>query len=106
MRYPAFVRAAALVLPAFFLSGGVIAQTTQPQPVTMTDTAPLPASERDSLGAVIMMDSPVLAQRAAMLQATARAPDTRSMGAGPAELLNRAILKEGAKKKALEQAPK
>ena len=99
MRYPTFVRAAALVLPAFFLCGGAIAQS-QPQSPTMTDTAPLPATERDSLGAVIMMDSPVLAQREAMLQADARAPDTRTMGAGPAELLHRAILKEDAKRKA------
>jgi hypothetical protein len=106
MRYPAFVSAAALVLPALFLSGGAVAQTTQPQPATMTDTAPLPASERESLGAVIIMDSPVLAQREAMLQAAARAPDTRTMGAGPAELLNRAISKEDAKKKPLEKTPK
>ena len=94
MRYPAFLRAAALVLPAAFLGNAVLAQTTQPQPATMTDTAPLPASERDSLGAVIMMDQPVLAQREAMQQAAARAPDTRTMGAGPNRLLNRSLTKD------------
>ena len=107
MRYPAFVRAAALVLPIAFLCGGATAQTTQPQPITMTDTAPLPAGERDSLGAVIMMDSPVLAQREAMSQAAARAPDTRSMGAGPARLLNRSLMKnEIEQQKAQEKTPK
>ena len=90
MRYPAFVRAAALALPAALLfSGAVQAQTpapTQPQPTTMTDTAPLPAQERTSVGAVILMDQPVLAQRAQMEQLQARAPvvDTSAMGAGPA----------------------
>lgn len=98
MRYPAFVRAAALALPAALLfSGAVLAQTstpTQPQPTTMSDAAPLPAQERTSTGAVILMDEPVLAQRQAMEQAMARAPDTRSMGAGPARLTTRPLTQE------------
>jgi len=98
MRYPAFVRAAALALPAaLFFSGAVQAQTpapTQPQPTTMSDAAPLPAQERTSSGAVILMDEPVLAQREQMDQALARAPDTRSMGAGPARLASRPLTKE------------
>ena len=99
MRYPAFVRAAALVLQsALFFGGAVQAQTpapTQPEPLTMTDTAPSPAQERTSVGAVILMNEPVLAQRGAMEQAMARAPDTRTMGAGPAQVLQqRQLTKE------------
>jgi hypothetical protein len=85
MKYQAFVRAAAGALAAAALCTGALAQT---QPATMIDTAPTPAHDRGSLGAVIMMDQPVLAQREAMLQAQERsAVDTRSMGAGPARVL-------------------
>lgn len=96
MRYQAFVRAAATVLStALFASGAAVAQTRQPQPATMTDTAPLPAGERGSVGAVILMDEPVLAQREMMMQAQDRsAVDTRSMGAGPARLLRGLAAKE------------
>jgi hypothetical protein len=88
MRYQAFVRAAAGVLAtASLATGAVFAQTTQPQPQTMIDTAPNPAQERASVGAVILMDQPVLAQREAMLAAQERsAIDTRALGAGPARL--------------------
>ena len=85
MRYQAFVRAAAGVLSTAFLAGAAIAQV---QPRTMTDTAPLPPGDRSSVGAVILMDEPVLAQREALLQAQERTSvDTRTMGAGPARLL-------------------
>lgn len=89
MRYQDFVRAAAGVLAAALLAGGAAyAQSKQIDPPTMTDTAPTPAHDRSSLGAVIMMDQPVLAQREAMLAAQERsAVDTRSMGAGPARIL-------------------
>lgn len=90
MRYQAFVRAAAAVLStAFVVAGGaVLAQSTQPEPAIMTDTAPLPASDRSSMGAIILMDEPVLAQREALQQAMERSEiDTRSMGAGPARLI-------------------
>jgi hypothetical protein len=89
MRYQTFARAAAGVLATGLIGiGAALAQTTQPQPVTMTDTAPTPASERNSLGAVIMMDQPVLAQREQMQQAQERSGiDTRNMGAGPARIL-------------------
>ena len=100
MKYSAFVRAAAAVLSTALLSSGaVLAQATQPQPLTMTDTAPLPASERESVGAVILMDEPVLAQREAMQQAAARAPDTRAMGAGPARVLQKQLTEPLDKKK-------
>ncbi|MDB5900567.1 MAG: hypothetical protein JWP22_3568 [Ramlibacter sp.] len=85
MQYQDLARVAAGVLAAAALSGGALAQT---QPPTMTDTAPTPAHDRASVGAVIMLDQPVLAQREQMLQAQERsAVDTRSMGAGPARVL-------------------
>src|SRR4051812_27069489 len=86
MQYPSLMRVAALLLPAALFTGGVCAQATQPQPNTMVDTAPLPAQDRASIGTVIMMDQPVLAQREAMAQVQARAPDTTALGAGPASL--------------------
>jgi hypothetical protein len=86
MKYQAFARAAAGALAAAALSGAALAQT-QPQPLTMTDTAPTPASDRSSVGAVILMDQPVLAQREALQAAQERsAIDTRAMGAGPARV--------------------
>jgi hypothetical protein len=96
MRTQDFVRVAAGVLAtALFTAGAAQAQETQPQPLTMTDTAPSPPSERESTGAVIMMDQPVLAQRAALLAAQERsAVDTRSMGAGPARVLRDVMTQE------------
>ena len=103
MTYQDFVRAAAGVLAGALLAGGAVAQT---QPITMTDTAPTPAQERNSLGAVIMMDEPVLAQREAMQQAQERSGiDTRTMGAGPNRIMRRAISREELEfQKALEAA--
>jgi len=90
-----FVRAAAGVLAGALLTGGAIAQTKQPEPVTMTDTAPNPASDRGSVGAVILIDQPVLAQREALQQSQARsAADTRAMGAGPNRIMQRALTKD------------
>lgn len=93
MRYQAFVRAVAGALAtAAFTTGAVFAQgpsTTPavPQPATMTDTAPMPAHDRSSVGAVILMDEPVLAQREMLMQAQERTSvDTRAMGAGPSRL--------------------
>jgi len=97
MRYQAFVRAAAGVLStALIAAGAVHAQDNkQPDPVVMTDTAPLPAHDRNSLGAVILMDEPVLAQREALLQAQERTGvDTRTMGAGPARVLREVFTRE------------
>ncbi len=92
MKYQDFVRAAAGVLAGALLAGGAIAQT---QPITMTDTAPTPAHDRSSVGAVILMDEPVLAQREAMQEALARsAVDTTTMGAGPNRIMRRAISRE------------
>lgn len=96
MRYQAFGRAAAAVLSTALLSTAALAQAQAP---TLTDTAPLPATERDSLGAVIIMNEPVLAQREAMQQAQERAVDTRTMGAGAARVLQRALTGNDIKQK-------
>ena len=107
MNNKAFVRAAAGALAAAALSGVAFAQSqsqSQPQPLTMTDTAPAPASERSSMGAVILMDQPVLAQRASMQAVRERsAIDTRAMGAGPARVLRDVQVEQG---RATEPAPK
>lgn len=108
MRYQAFVRAAAGVLStALFAAGAAHAQDAkQPEPHVMTDTAPLPAHERSSTGAIILMDKPVLAQREAMEEAQARTEvDTRTMGAGPAKVLRDVFTKEELEnRRALEAA--
>jgi hypothetical protein len=108
MRYQAFVRAAATVLSTALLAGTAFAQSSAPTPRTMTDTAPLPASERGSVGAVIMMDEPVLAQREMMLQAQERSGvDTRTMGAGPARILRSQDTREAVRlQRALDAADK
>lgn len=96
MTYQVFVRAVAGALAAAALSGAAFAESQQPQPVTMTDTAPLPAGDRSSVGAVILMDQPVLAQRDAMLAVKERsAIDTRIMGAGPARVFREVQVKRG-----------
>jgi len=107
MRYQDFVRAAAGVLAtALFASAGAYAQDKQPEPVTLVDTAPLPASDRTSSGAVIMMDQPVLAQREAMAAVAERTSvDTRTMGAGPARVLRDTMVREDLKRqRALDAA--
>lgn len=105
MRYQAFVRAAAGLLSTAFFAGTVIAQSTVPSPRTMTDTAPLPASDRSSVGAVILMDDPVLAQREAMMLARERsAVDTSVLGAGPASILRKLEAREELKEKKARDA--
>jgi hypothetical protein len=107
MRYQAFVRAAATVLStALFAAGAAHAQSPkQPEPSVMTDTAPLPAHDRESVGAVILMDEPVLAQREALMQAQERnAVDTRTMGAGPTRMLREVFTKEELEQKRATEA--
>lgn len=107
MRYQDFVRAAAGVLAtALFASTGVHAQAKLPEPVTMTDTAPLPASDRSSLGAVVLMEHPVIAQREEMAAMQERsAVDTQTMGAGPARILRDVMVREDLKRqRALDAA--
>ena len=104
MNSKALVRAAAVVLTtALFTPFAVHAQA---QPQTMVDTEPLPASERNSVGAVILMEQPVLAQREAMQNLAARAPDTSTLGAGPARVLQRALTKDESEKQEREKKTK
>jgi hypothetical protein len=105
MRTQDFVRAAAGVLATALLAAGTAyAQEKKPEPITMVDTAPMPATERSSLGAVIMMDQPVLAQRQALAAAQERTSfDTRTMGAGPARVLRDVMTKEELKRQRATQ---
>lgn len=99
MRNPALVKIAALALAAaaltpFTASAQTLGQNqtrSTSQSGTLTDVAPRPAEDRSSLGAVIMMDEPVLAQREMMMMARTREPDTRAMGAA-GRALQRAML--------------
>lgn len=105
MKYQAFVRAAAGVLATAILgTGAALAQGSTPTPPTMTDTAPLPAGDRESSGAVILMDQPVLAQRQAMLAWQERSPvDTTALGAGPARTFRRAEAMQQMRKRRAEE---
>lgn len=99
MRTQAFVRAAALALSTALLSAGAV--WAQQAPRTLTDTRPMPAEERNSAGAIVLMNDPVLAQRAQMEQLLARTPqpDTRAMGAGPARIVRQVENREAAERK-------
>lgn len=109
MRYQDFARAAVGVLATALLAGGAFAQDAkQPEPVTMVDTAPLPASDRASVGAVVLMEEPVLAQREGMAAMQERsAVDTRAMGAGPARVLRDVMVQEQLRQQRMpETAPR
>lgn len=75
-----YARTAALLLAAL-CSGAALAQKSTP--LVLTDVAPLPAEERGSLGAVIMTDQPVLAQREMMNNLAASRLNTSVMGGPP-----------------------
>lgn len=92
MKTLAFVRTAATVIVA--ACGSIaMAENPAPTPRVMTDTAPLPAQERESHGAIVMADQPVLAKRAYLDRLAAEqggtTVDTRAMGAGPARIMRR-----------------
>lgn len=65
MQYQPLLKTAALVLAAGLAAPVALAQNapTAPTPQVMTDVAPLPASDRNSIGAVVLEDSMVIAQR-------------------------------------------
>jgi hypothetical protein len=93
MRSQAIVRAAAAVLSTAVITGSALAQASTTAP--RSDVSPAPPEDRSSVGAIVMMDEPVIAQREQMQQMLARgAVDTRSMGAGPARLLRGPLTKE------------
>lgn len=102
MNYQDFARVGVLAC-ALVAAGAATAQTS---PATMTDTAPVPAHDRSSTGAIIIMDQPVLAQREAMQTAMERsAVDTRALGAGPARVQRKAVTKDEIEfEKALREA--
>jgi hypothetical protein len=82
--------AQATLLVAALAGGG--AALAQVAPKVLTDAAPLPAEDRSSTGAVVLMDQPVLAQREAMEQNMANARlQTSAMGAGPAAVIQRML---------------
>jgi hypothetical protein len=65
MNYPNLMRMAALA--TVLAAGGAAAQTTAPStieaPTVVTDVGPAPAQERNSIGAIVLEESPVRAQR-------------------------------------------
>lgn len=84
MKYPITFSAVALVLAAAAGAPVLAADEGKPTPPVMSDAAPLPAQDRESLGAVIFADEPVIAQREAYMMAQARyehllSPESRRM---------------------------
>lgn len=73
MKYRTLITSAALVLAAATGAPAVFAaEEGKPTPAVMTDTAPLPAQDRSSTGAIILEDSMVIAQREAFQKANER----------------------------------
>lgn len=95
MKVMHFARVAAGLVGVALLAGGTAVQAQHPEWPTMVDAGPAPAHDRSSVGAVILMDQPVLAQREALLQARERSGvDTRTLGAGPNRAQRRMPSKE------------
>ena len=110
MKYPAFVIAAAAALAVSALATGpAVAQESSatPTPPTMTDTGPPPASERNSMGAIVLMDEPVLAQREYLEMLARQGLDTRIMGGAPSQIIRKTQTKDDVRKqRALDEAMK
>jgi hypothetical protein len=88
MKYPILISGAAMAA-ALGLCGAFAQTTPAPTdsgkgvaPPVVTDVGPAPAQERDSLGAVILHDSPVLAQRRLMFERAASRTGVVSVGRG------------------------
>lgn len=83
MRYPDSMRIAALA--AALGAGGVLAQTApapaDPAPV-VSDVGPAPAHERSSMGAIVLDDSLVRAQRDRDFERTSARTGVASVGRG------------------------
>ena len=84
MKYPITFTAVALVLAATAGAPAFAADEGKPTPAVMTDVAPLPPQDRSSLGAVILAEEPVIAQREAYTLAAVRyqhllSPESRRM---------------------------
>jgi hypothetical protein len=80
MKTPAFHRAIALLLAGAACAGGALAQTGK----TMKDVEPLPPEDRASIGAVVLTNEPVLAQKEQLPDTAQSRNPTSMMGAGPA----------------------
>ena len=76
MNYPILMRSA--VLAAALGACGVFAQTRP----SATDTGPAPAQERDSIGAVVLDNSMVLAQRRNAFERASMRTGVASVGRG------------------------
>ena len=68
MKYPLLMRTAVF---AAAMGAGVVFAQTAGNPAVVTDTAPSPAEDRSSVGAIVLEASPVQAQRPLMTQRTA-----------------------------------
>jgi len=83
MKHPISLRCA--LLAAMLGAGGVLAQTspspTSPDPV-VSDVGPPPAEERSSVGAVVLENSLVRAQREQAFQRSAARTGVASIGRG------------------------
>ena len=84
MNYAILIRGAALV--AALGAGSVLAQTkpadTGTRPATATDVGPAPAQERDSLGAIVLENSLVRAQRQNAFERASSRTGVASVGRG------------------------
>ena len=84
MKYPVLVHAAAFAL--VLGAGGVLAQTAPAAPDTaagspvVSDVGPPPAHERNSLGAIVLEDSPVRAQRDRDFESAPRKAGAKAVG--------------------------
>jgi hypothetical protein len=73
MKHLPSIRSAAWVLAAAFAAAPAAFAQSSPTPAVMSDAQPLPAQDRESMGAILLEDSPVIAQRTAFEQSSARA---------------------------------
>jgi hypothetical protein len=86
MKYPILMRTAAFA--AVLAAGGVLAQTapgasdSAPGAPVVSDVGPPPAQERNSLGAIILENSPVRAQRDRDFERSSSRNGVASVGRG------------------------
>lgn len=79
---------------ALLAAGSAYAQSRTP---VMTDVNPLPAEERDSVGAVVLQDSMVRAQRAVYLASRPRATNVEAVARAANDATRKARTKEDLK---------
>jgi hypothetical protein len=79
---------------ALLAAGGAYAQSLTP---VLTDVNPLPAEDRDSVGAVVLQDSMVRAQRAVYIASRSRATSVEAVAGAADRATRRAQTKEDLK---------